>query len=89
MKVNSIEEAQDLSSIKVDELIGFLQTFEISFNERSEKKNKGISFVSYTEEDGIQGGKVENWVEDISRLGRKVNNSLKNLDKKWRPVIQT
>lgn len=35
MKVTAIEEAIDLSRIKVDELIGSLQTFEISINERS------------------------------------------------------
>lgn len=33
-----------------DELIGSLQTFEMSINDRSEKKNKGISFVSNTKE---------------------------------------
>ena len=38
MKVAAIEEAQDLSNIKVNELIGFLQTFEISINERDERR---------------------------------------------------
>lgn len=35
MKVTSIEEAQDLSTLKVDELMGSLQTFEVSINGRS------------------------------------------------------
>jgi hypothetical protein len=39
MKVTAIEEAQDISSMKVDELIGSLQTFELYINERSEMKN--------------------------------------------------
>ncbi|KAK2452208.1 gag-protease polyprotein [Trifolium repens] len=39
MKVTAIEEAQDISSMKVDELIGSLQTFELYINERSEIKN--------------------------------------------------
>lgn len=34
MKVTSIGEAHDLINIKVDELIIFLQTFEMSINER-------------------------------------------------------
>lgn len=49
MKVTAIEEPQDLSIIKVDELIGSLQNFEMSINERSEKKNNEIVFVSNTE----------------------------------------
>ena len=32
MKVSVIEEAQDLSNMKVDELIGYSQTFEIAIN---------------------------------------------------------
>ncbi|XP_057418346.1 uncharacterized protein LOC130712533 [Lotus japonicus] len=46
MKVTAIDEAQDISSVKVDELIGSLQTFEMSINDRSEKKNRSITFVS-------------------------------------------
>src|ERR1044072_7429586 len=46
MKVTAIEEAQDISIMQVDELIGSLQIFELILNERSEKKNKSISFVS-------------------------------------------
>lgn len=57
IKVTAIEEAQDLSSMKVDELIGSLKTFEMSINEWSKNKNKGISFVSNSEELEIQGVK--------------------------------
>lgn len=46
MKVTAIEEAQDLSNMKVDELIDSLQTFEIAISDRPEKKNKKITFVS-------------------------------------------
>ncbi|GAU33559.1 hypothetical protein TSUD_143510 [Trifolium subterraneum] len=45
MKVIAMEEAQDISTMKVDELIGSLQTYESSVNERIEKKNKSIAFV--------------------------------------------
>ena len=51
MKVTTIEEAQDIRSIKVDELIGSLQTFGRAMNDISEKKNKSIAFMSNTEED--------------------------------------
>jgi len=46
MKVTGIEEAQDISSVKVDELIGSLQNFEITINSKTDKKGKGIAFVS-------------------------------------------
>src|ERR1044072_7891724 len=44
MKVTAIEEAQDIASMQVDELIGSLQTFELSLNDKAEKKNKSIAF---------------------------------------------
>lgn len=56
MKVTFIEESEDLGSIKVYELIGSLQTIEMALNDRSEKKNKIIAFVSNSEEDEDQCG---------------------------------
>ena len=56
MKVTVIGEAQELSSIKVDELIGSLQTFEMTLNDRSKQKKKCITFVSNNEEDENLGG---------------------------------
>lgn len=56
MKVTTIEEAQDLSTLKVDELIGYLQTFEVTINIRSKKNNRSITCVSNTKEDEDQGG---------------------------------
>ena len=50
MKVTTIEEAQDINNMKVDELVGSLQTFELGINERFEKKNRNIAFNSNTEE---------------------------------------
>src|ERR1044072_236527 len=48
MKVTAIEEAQDIGQMKVDELIGSLQTFELTLNDKAEKENKSIAFVSNT-----------------------------------------
>lgn len=81
MKVTVIEEAQYLSSIKVDELISSLQTFEMSINERSYNNNKGITFVSNTEE--RQGDVEDNLSDDISLLSKRLKNSLKYLNRKW------
>lgn len=38
-----VGESEDISTIKVDEMIGLLLTFEVAINEKSEKKNKGTS----------------------------------------------
>lgn len=81
MKVIAIEEAQDLSNIKVDELIGSLQNFEMTLNDRFEKKNKSIAIVSNTEEDEDQGGEI--FSEAIDLVGRKFNDDFKKLDGKW------
>jgi len=39
MKATAIEEAQDISEMKVEELIGSLQNFEIIINNRVEKED--------------------------------------------------
>jgi hypothetical protein len=51
MKVIDIEEAQDIGIMRVDEIIGSLQTFELGISDRSEKKNTSITFVSNTEDE--------------------------------------
>jgi len=54
MKVTSMEEAQDISNMKVDELVRLLQTFELAIKGRSGKKNKSIAFVSNTDDEHVQ-----------------------------------
>ncbi|GAU32755.1 hypothetical protein TSUD_323230 [Trifolium subterraneum] len=54
MKVIAMEEAQDISTMKVDELIGSLQTYESSVNERLESKNKSIAFLSNTDDEDLE-----------------------------------
>lgn len=51
MKLIAIEEAQDISSIKVDELIGSFLAFKMAINEKNEKKRKGVSFKVDIEDD--------------------------------------
>lgn len=81
MKVTTIEEAQDLRSMKVDELIGYLKTFKIAISDRSEKKNKSIAFVSNTEEDEDQD---ESLSDAITLIRRNFKKSLRILDRQWR-----
>ncbi|TYK18530.1 gag-pol polyprotein [Cucumis melo var. makuwa] len=46
MKVNAIEEAHDITTLKHDELFGSLLMFEMATADRENKKGKGISFKS-------------------------------------------
>jgi hypothetical protein len=84
MKVTAIEEAQDISTLKLDELIGSLQTFELAIEDRSEKKSKGIALISNTEDEEVQNdddteGSIE---EAIAFLGKQFNKVLKRMDRR-------
>ncbi|GAU37844.1 hypothetical protein TSUD_57040 [Trifolium subterraneum] len=84
MKVIAMEEAQDISIMKVDELIGSLQTYESSINERLEKKNKSIAFVSNTDDEDMENDmeSSESISEAIVSLGRQFNKLLKRMDRR-------
>jgi len=85
MKVNAIEEAQDISSLKIDELIGSLQNFEISVINRTHKKDKGIVFASNIDTEESQGNFEgdESLSEALVLPGRQFNKIPKQVD--WRP----
>ena len=86
MKVIAIEEAQDISSMKVDELIGSPQTFELA----SGYKKKNISFVSNTDEEDVQCERDTDEIilDSIIHLGREFNKVLEMIYKKSRPNVQ-
>jgi hypothetical protein len=86
MKVTAIEEAQDVSNMQVEELIGSLQNFELVVDNRSEKKGKGIAFTANTADDeGLEEGmEDENLPEDFVMLGRQFNKILKQVSSRSR-----
>ena len=43
MKITAIEEANDVSKMKLDELFGSLQTFELHLRECENKRKTGIA----------------------------------------------
>src|ERR1051325_671927 len=90
MKVTAIEEAQEINSMKVDELVGSLQTFELGINERSDKKPKSKAFNSNTEErDEEYDLDIEEGLSNtIVFLGRKFNRVLKRMEGSSRPNIR-
>jgi hypothetical protein len=81
MKVTAIEESQDLSSIKVDELIGSLQTFEMSFDDKLEKKLKNLAFTSE------ESPSEDNLSEAIAHISKKFNKSLNKIQARWRTNV--
>lgn len=86
MKVTAIEEAQDISSISLDELIGSLQTFEMNQIDQPEKKSRGVAFVSSTDRDDNQSVEDSEISEALALLGRKFNKVFKRFDnRKARP----
>ncbi|KAG8485437.1 hypothetical protein CXB51_021635 [Gossypium anomalum] len=46
VKVTAIEEAKDMKSLKIDESIGSLQTFELNLDESKKVKSKGESNIA-------------------------------------------
>ncbi|KAA0060581.1 uncharacterized protein E6C27_scaffold22G004530 [Cucumis melo var. makuwa] len=70
MKVTAIEEAHDITTLKLDELFGYLLTFETTISDRENKKGKGIAFKSIYEEETIvnQSDNEANMDESIALL---------------------
>ena len=86
MKVTAIEEAQDIKDMKVDELMGSLQTFEIALDERTDKKSKSIAFVSNSAESNMEDS--DNLAEEVGLLGRQLNRVMKRFEGRYRPNVK-
>lgn len=65
--------------MKVDELIGSLQNFDLVVDKRTDKKGKGIAFVSNVDAEESQGDLEDDQSlsEAIVLLGRQFNKILK------------
>jgi hypothetical protein len=72
--------------MKVDELVGSLQTFEMSINERGDKKNKSIAFVTNTDDEESQADceKEESIADALMLIGRQFNKVLRHVDRRSR-----
>ncbi|WJX88834.1 hypothetical protein P8452_70878 [Trifolium repens] len=90
MKVIAIEEAQDISSLKVEEVVGSLQTFEMNFSDKVEKKGKNIVFTSNTDSKEADNDldTREDLSEDLVLLGKQFNKILKRVDIRPRRNVQ-
>ncbi|XP_057432426.1 uncharacterized protein LOC130725194 [Lotus japonicus] len=88
MKVTAIEEAQDISGMKVDELIGSMQTYELKLGDKPEKRSKSIAFVSNTDDGDDADCEGENLSEALALLAKKFNRALRKIDRRNRPNKQ-
>ncbi|KAK2426944.1 putative mitochondrial protein [Trifolium repens] len=86
MKVTAIEEAQDIANMKIDELVGSLQTFELTINERGEKKNKSVAFISNDDEEESQTVvEGEESISDaLALIGKQFGKVLRRVDRRAR-----
>ena len=79
MKVTGIEEAHDITKLKLDELFGSLLTFEMTISNRENKKDKGIVFKSIYEEETTNNN---------SPSETNVNESIAFLTKQFSKVVK-
>ena len=77
-KVTTIEEDRDVSTMKLDELMGSLQTFEL--NLKMNRKEKSITFQAEQHESSNEGNLNDD--ESLVLLTKKFNRFLKRLNKK-------
>ena len=79
-KVTSIEESKDLDDIKVQKLIGLLQTYELSLP--SQRKSKSLALKTINErmdvQDSLDGDEVEKGVAYLVKNFRKFLKFKKN-----------
>ncbi|GAA0166889.1 hypothetical protein LIER_21948 [Lithospermum erythrorhizon] len=76
-KVTAIEEAQDLTTMRVDELMGNLTTFEMSLDDGESSKKKGIALKASSKDVDD-----EDLVETMNVLAKNFNKSLMRFNKK-------
>lgn len=83
MKNASIEEAENISIIKMDELVGILLMFEMEINVKSEKKSKGIAFKDDVEDDKEQDEEDtnDNLSNSIALLTKRFGKVMGRIDK--------
>ncbi|GAA0173417.1 hypothetical protein LIER_41753 [Lithospermum erythrorhizon] len=76
-KVTTIEEAQDLTTMRIDELIGNLTTFEMMFESSESNKKKGIALQASCEDKD-----EEDLAETMRIFAKNFNKILKYFNKK-------
>lgn len=74
MKVTTIEEANDMTTMKRDEFFGSLRTFELSLEDNGLKKKSDTAFQGISEEmskSNLKHSQDENLAETIALLSKQ------------------
>ncbi|KAK2435400.1 gag-protease polyprotein [Trifolium repens] len=71
--------------MKVEEVVGSLQTFEMNFNNKPEKKGKNIVFTSNTDNEEAD---EEDLSDDIALPGKQFKRILKNVRRKPKSNVE-
>ena len=80
-KVTAITESKDVDSISVDELVGFLQSYELDLPKTSKSKSMALKSVNDVEVDGFDD---ELSATEIAYLAKNFRNFLRNNNRKAR-----
>ncbi|CAM8902943.1 unnamed protein product [Rhodiola kirilowii] len=79
MKVTAIEEAQDITTMKLDELMGSLRTYEMNFpDDVKTKKAKGVTRKAVVTEDQVD---VDDGFEQLEMKAKNFGRIIKKLDR--------
>ena len=82
-KVAAIKEARDVQNMRLDELMGSLQTFEL--NLKMNKKEKSIAFQADHHDYSDEGNDSNDNDESLVLLTKNFNRFLKKMNKKKNP----
>ena len=82
-KVTAITESKDVDSIPVDELVGFLQSYELDLPKTSKSKSMALKSVDDVEVGGFDD---ELFATEIAYLAKNFRNFLRNNNRKARGV---
>lgn len=84
MKVTTIEEEQEVSTIKVDDIIGPLLTFEMTINDKSKKRNINMAFKDDVEDDEkhVEEDIDDNLTDSIVLIAKRLGKFMRKLEKR-------
>ena len=80
-KVTTVTESKDVDSIPVDELVGFLQSYELDLPKTSKSKSMALKSVDDVEVDGFDD---ELSATEIAYLTKNFRNFFRNSNRKAR-----
>lgn len=82
-KVTAIEEAKDISSMRLDELIGSLITFEMRIKGDEAGKRKKIAFTAETVVTGNNSVQQKEFLHSVAMITKTFGRAMKRMNKRF------